>query len=520
MFDRELLALDGMRPALALCAFASLLRSALIVGQALSLSGAVVGVWEGASVASQLPLVAAFAACFVLREVVNALLDARMDAYAHEASSRLRDGLLAAVYDNGPSVVARDGVSAVAEALASGVEKVEGYVSVIVPKTVSLVVVPLCLAAAVFSQDVVSGVIVIVCYPFIIVFMRLIGYTASDESAKRLGGFTAMSNHFLDALRGMSTLKAFGVSRKYAGSIYAASERYRGMVMRTLRIATLSSAVLDVFATCGLAAVAIMLGFRLVEGSVAFLPALVVLMLVPEYFLPIKGYASDYHASLNGKSALAAITEMTACPRRACAVGGAGLRVRAGERVAVTGRSGAGKTTLLDAVAGLIDVGSDSAPVEVCGVGAGGFRERGWQDRVAYIPQHPHIFTGTLRDNVAFYAPGASDDAVRSALARVGLSGLLESLPEGLDTRLGRGGRPLSGGEAHRVALARALTDDGRDVLLLDEPGSSLDVQTELELKESVLAAMEGKTVLIATHRAHWLSCVDRVFDVGGEGDA
>lgn len=518
MFDRSVLSLEGMRPVLVSVVLLALLVSGLVVGQALSLAQAIVNVWGGEDVWGQLPLVAAFACCFALRQVVRALSERRLDEYAHGALSVLRGRLVEALYENGSSIVARWGSGAVADELVAGVEKAERYVSLVVPKTVELVVIPCVLAVAIIVQDPISGVIVVVCYPFIIVFMRLIGYTASDESAKRHAGFVAMSNHFLDALRGMGTLRAFGVARRYGESVYAASERYRELVMKTLRIATLSSAVLDVFATCGLAAVAIMLGFRLVEGSIAFFPALVVLMLVPEYFLPVKAYASDYHAALDGKSALHAIVDMASAPRRSVEVAleGGGVEVSCGERVAIVGRSGAGKTTLLDVVAGLVDADASCVPIRVCCVGPSGFSDREWQRRIAYIPQHPHIFSGTLRDNVAFYAPDACDEAVHDALARVGLARLVGELPEGIETPIGRGGRALSGGEAQRVALARALVDEGRSVWLLDEPGSNLDIQTELELKESMVPLMEGKTVLIATHRSHWLNDVDRVIDVGG----
>lgn len=514
MFDRQLLSLAGIRPVLVFVALLSLVRGCLIVGQAYALSVAIVNVWAGEPVWGQLPFVVAFMACFVLREVVRSAMEKWLDGYAYRTASAMRERLISCLYDNASSVVARFGSGAVSDALVSGVEKAERYIALIVPKTIALVVVPLVLAVAIFSQDVTSGIIVGVCYPFIIVFMRLIGYTASDESAKRHDGFVAMSNHFLDALRGMRTLKAFGISRHYADSVYVASERYREMVMKTLRIATLSSTVLDIFATCGLAAVAIMLGFRLVEGTVAFLPALVVLMLVPEYFLPVKAYAADYHAALDGKSALQAIAEMCQVERRTVSLAASGpVVVAEGEKVAIVGKSGAGKTTLLDAIAGLVDVELGTG-ADVCGMPASRFGEEGWQCRVAYIPQRPHIFSGTLRDNVAFYDPSVPDEVVLDVLARVGLARLVEELPEGLDARIGHGGRELSGGEAHRVALARALADGRRSVWLLDEPGSNLDIQTELELKQSILPLMEGRTVLVATHRLHWLGDVDRVIDL------
>ncbi len=515
MFDKGLLQLKGIKGALVFCAAISVCRALLVIGQAVALSAAIVDVWGGAPVYDQLFRVLLFTCCFIGRECLKAFQEARMESYAHRVVSAMRLQLLDALYRNGVSMVHGFGSAAIVSEAVDGVQKAETYISVVVPKTVAILVMPLCIVVAVFAQDVVSGIIVAVCYPFIIVFMRLIGYTASDESAKRHEGFVAMSAHFLDSLRGMGTLRAFGLSRLYVNSIYAASEHYRESVIKTLRIATLSSAVLDVFATCGLAAVAIMLGFRLVEGTLEFLPALVVLMLVPEFFLPIKAYASDYHASLDGKSALASILGMMGVQRRKVGLGGMSVSVAPGEKVAIVGRSGSGKTTLLDVIAGVIDF--DDGAVEVCGVSGLALAGEDWQRRIAYIPQQPYLFSGTLRDNVALYASRATDAEILEAIERVGLGGLVDRMPDGLDTVVGHGGRALSGGEAHRLSLARALlVDRVRDVWLLDEPGASLDAQTESELKRSILELGEGKTIIVATHRMHWLADVDKHVDVGG----
>lgn len=514
MFDKQIRSLPGAGGALGLCAVASLVVALLTVGQAVALSSVIVGVWNGTPLADVAAAVGVFAACFVARSAVRAVEDARMESYAHRCVAGLRAQLADRLYDAGGAMVARFGSAGVVTGLVDGCLKAEAYLRRTVPKAVSLVVVPLVLCVAVFFQDVVSGAIVLVCYPFIIAFMRLIGYTAADESAKRHDGFVEMSAHFMDALRGMGTLRAFGMSGPYASTVHAASERYRKMVMKTLRIAQLSGAVLDVFATCGLAAVAIMLGFRMVEGSVAFLPALIVLMLVPEYFMPIKSYASDYHASLDGKSALSHLTDMAACGRDTVCMPRACVRVDSGGKVALVGASGAGKSSLLDVMAGASDLAEGD--VSVCGVAGAQLASPKWRSRVAYIPQHPSVFAGTLRENVCLYAPDADDEAVWDALGKVGMAEFAKSLPRGLDCRLGPQGRGLSGGEAHRLALARAIVG-ARDVWLLDEPGASLDEQTQAELMESVIPLMEGRTVVVATHSDCWARAMDEVVEVGSE---
>lgn len=521
MFDKQVLGLGGAHSAIAFCCVMSVVQSLLVIGQAVFLSLAIVGVWDAArggdaalaraSLADALWLLALFAVCFCARQAANNLLASRMEAFAHNSCCSLRRDFLGTVYDSGSSMIAEYGSAGVVTQAIEGMHRIENYIAICLPRSVAMIVQPLCIAVAVFSQDVISGIIVLVCYPFIIAFMRLIGHSASDESAKRHAGFVTMSNYFMDSLRGISTLKAFGADEGNADRVFGASERYREQVMKTLRIAMLSGAVLDLFATMGLAAVAIMLGFRMVEGTLAFLPALIVLMLVPEYFMPIRAYAKDYHASLDGKSALAKLSEMRHAKNRVVEIC-MPVSVPKGAHVALMGSSGSGKTTLLDVISGM--VACPEAALSVDAVCAQEFGAHEWQRRVAYIPQSPHVFSGTLRENVALYRPQADDGEVLSALDCAGMRALVESFPDGLDTRIGDGGRELSGGEAHRIALARALVDPARDVWLIDEPGSNLDIMTEREFKEALLPFMEGRTVIVATHRAHWAHSMDYVLDL------
>ena len=494
------------------CVVMAVIHSLLVIGQALFLSYAIVGLWEGEPLPAVAYSIAGFAVCFIGRSCARSFQDSRMETFAHESVSQLRGNVVEALYDSGLAMPNRFGTAAVVTTLVDGCSKTETYLRKTFPKVVELIVVPLCICIAVFTQDVISGTIVLVCFPFIIAFMRLIGYTASDESAKRHEGFVEMSNHFMDSLRGMSTLRAFGVSKAYAKSVHAASESYRKMVMKTLRIAQLSGAVLDIFATCGLAAVAIMLGFRMVEGGMEFLPALIVLMLVPEYFMPIKAYASDYHASLDGKTALSKLLELASCERDAVSVPDASIHIKEGSKVALVGPSGSGKSSVLDVLAGASDL--RDGDVGICDASASALPAAQWRSHVAYIPQHPYVLDGTLRENVALYAPDAGDDALEEALRSVGLGNLVDDSAEGLNAHVGRSGRRLSGGEAHRVAIARAIVG-GRDVWLLDEPGSSLDEQTDLELKEAICPLAHGKTLVVATHRDHWLDGMDEVVDIG-----
>ena len=383
---------------------------------------------------------------------------------------------------------------------------------------------------------VVEGLIMFVTFPFIILYMVIMGHTAKEKASRQHRTFEIMSNHFIDTLRGIDTLKLFGVSKRYGKSIYEVSERFREATMRTLKVANLSSLVLDTFATLSVAAVAFMLGFRLIDGSVTLFPALALLVIAPEYFRPIREFAADYHASLDGKNALASIQALVDAPDEPPAelplpawhadarlglegVGfsypgfkaleGVTLAAEGFQKVGIVGASGSGKSTLVSLLGGFAS--PDEGGIDVDGVRAQSLRQTTWQSQVAYIPQDPYLFHATLRENLVFYRPDATDDEVARAVEVVGLEGLVDELPRGLDTRIGEGARPLSGGQAQRIALARAFLDRSRRILLFDEPTAHLDIETEMELKERMLPLMAGRLVILATHRLHWLDAMDQV---------
>ena len=586
MIDKAIFKLPGIHGMLlAMLAFA-VARAACVVAQALGLAYAIVNLWGGAALADQVGWIALFAGSFVLRQILASVQGGLLDRYARERANDLREQLLSRTFSAGPALVQREGSASVTQTVIDGIEDVRVYIGLIVPKIVSVVAVPAVLLAVVFALDWVSGVIALVCYPFIILYMVMIGHTARDDAARRHGEFQRMANHFMDSLAGISELKAFGRSRAYEERIFAASERFRALTMKTLRVATLSSTVLDMFATLALAGVAVMLGFRLVEGSIAFLPALAVLIMVPEYFRPIREFASDYHASLDGRSAFSAIRSLldvsgekergeaaerpgqgevegaeTAStlptPAGGCAanLGVEGAEVLSGSlgssslsgqsvpslalegvgfsypdfpdalrdvnisvsgpcKVGIIGASGSGKSTLMDVLGGFEDPASGRVVLD--GRALPTLRGSNWQRRASFIPQDPYIFHATLRENVAFYRPDATDAKIDRAVKLAGLVEVATQLPHGLDTVIGQGARSLSGGQAHRVALARAFLDAERTVLLLDEPTAHLDIETELELKERMLPLMEGKLVFFATHRLHWMEQMDYVVELEG----
>ena len=539
MIDRALFALEGIRAALgALLAFA-VLRALLVVGQAWTLASAIVNLWGGAPLSGQAALVAGFFACFLGGQLVRCAQDSYLDRYAYARVDDLRRKLLQAIFGQGSRIVQNQGTGNACTMVLEGVDQVETYVRLILPKIVCVAVVPLIVLLCVFPVDWVSGVIMLVMYPVIVFYMGLIGATAKAAASLQHDEYRRLSNHFVDSMRGIDTLKLFGLGKRHATRIFEVSEKFREATVKTLRIATLSGSVLDLISTLSLAAVAIMLGFRLVDGSIAFFPALFVLVLVPEYFKPIREFASDYHASLDGKNALASIQETIATAHSvgvrearevpawsedaSIELSGVGFSYGDGRealrdvtfsargfaRIGVIGASGSGKSTLVNLLGGFS--APDSGRVSVAGCELADLREPAWQRQVLYIPQDPYLFHATLRENIAFYRPDAKDADIERAVQVVGLDDLVEELPDGLDTMVGEGARALSGGQAQRIALARALLDRTRRVLLFDEPTAHLDIETELELKERMLPLMEGRLVFFATHRLHWVGDMDAV---------
>jgi ATP-binding cassette subfamily C protein CydD len=406
----------------------------------------------------------------------------------------------------------------------------------ILAKIMNMSIIPWVILALVFYLDWESGLVLLLVFPLIIIFMIILGYAAQSKAEKQYRTFQLLSNHFIDSLRGIDTLKLFGVSKKYGKSIFASSERFRKATMASLKVGILSTFALDFFTTLSIAVVAVLLGLRLINEGILLFPALTILILAPEYFLPIRDFSSDYHATLDGKNAMTAVTEILHQPEaqvpavtvprwqedaqltidqlafsyeEKAALRDINLNVTGFKKIGIIGLSGSGKSTLINTLSGFLV--PDSGEITLGGAQTTAFRQASWQEQLIYIPQNPYIYRLTLQENVAFYQPTATKEAVLKAIEVAGLTELLAELPQGLDTMLGEGERHLSGGQAQRIALARAFLDQQRKILLFDEPTAHLDIETEVALKERMLPLMENRLVFFATHRLHWMEEMDEI---------
>ena len=548
MFDKRLFALPGAKSAIAWCIATSLLLAALMVGQAEALAWALTLLWEGSALSSVAAQLGAFALCFIGKQAASNIQAKQLELFAAARTEEFRQELAKRLYEGGAPLTQKLGTGAASTLCLDGIDNIEQYLSTALPRTVALVTVPFVLLAVIVFQDWVSALIALLVFPAIILQMVLIGSTAQEEAGKQHREYQRLANHFIDSLRGIDTLKYFGRSNEQADRVYGTSEKFRVATMKTLRTATLSGAVLDAFSTISLAAVAVMLGFRLVDGSIALLPALFVLVIMPDFFRPIREFASDYHATLNGKNTLTQVLEVLGRSAETLAKKEnrtPGLQVDAlklepwqepsaltfehigisykGEtalkdvscsfrgfrKYGIVGPSGCGKTTLAQLLAGVVRPTQGSIVVNDHAIET--LSMPSWRKQVAYLPQSPHIFSTTLRNNLTFYQPDATEEEIAHALELVGLTSLVAELPKGLDTVVGEGGRSLSGGQSQRVALARAVLHRICRVLVFDEPTAHLDIETEWELKQRMLPLMEGKLVFFATHRLHWLSEMDEI---------
>lgn len=581
MIDRLLFTIKGVSTALRNCVLFSFVAGALIAIQALCLTTALVNLWYSQAFLDQIPFIAGFLACLVARQILDNAQSKWLETFAANRADEFREALFEKLFKQGQALIQQKGTGGFATLLIEGVDQVESYLHMILPRMTKLVIIPVMLLVLLFVFDWVSALIGLLVFPAIILQMVLIGHTASLEAGKQHKEYQRLANHFLDSIRGIDTLKFFGRSKAHAQRIFESSERFRKATMKTLRVATLSGAVLDAFSTVSIAAIAVLLGFRLVDGSLGLYPALFVLVVMPDYFRPIREFASDYHASLDGKNALRSILDTlgangeissesadedtTAAINATAAdnkpVGSSTTATRSavdkttsaindttlsspafslelrdvsfsygsssssnantfalenisatffgGQRIGIVGASGSGKSTLANILAGLTDPTSGKIVLNEQRLST--LNTPWWHHRVAYIPQDPHIFHASLRDNVAFYHPEASDADLEQVCSLIGLNSLIEELPEGINTIIGEGGHALSGGQAQRIAFARAFLNDECSVLIFDEPTAHLDIETELELKEHMLSLMQNKLVFFATHRMHWLSAMDSV---------
>ncbi|MEU9850294.1 thiol reductant ABC exporter subunit CydD [Streptomyces sp. NPDC047985] len=509
--------------------------AALVIAQAMLIADIVVGGFEDGLTASGLrtPLLL-LAAVALGRALVSWLTELAAYRASAAVKSELRGRLLARATELGPGWLSGQRSGSLVTLATRGVDALDDYFARYLPQLGLAVVVPVAVLARIVTEDWVSAAIIVVTLPLIPLFMILIGWATQARMDRQWRLLSRLSGHFLDVVAGLPTLKVFGRAKAQAESIRAITSQYRRATLRTLRIAFLSSFALELLATLSVALVAVTIGMRLVHGGLDLYTGLVVLILAPEAYLPIRQVGAQYHAAAEGLSAAEEIFAVLETePRKggtadvpeplrleledvtvrhegrtAPSLDRASLVVEEGETVALTGPSGVGKSTLLDVVLGF--TAPDEGRVRVGGADLGTLDLERWREQIAWVPQRPYLFAGTIAENVRLARPDADDAAVMAALRDAGAYDFVARLPDGELTVLGEDGAGLSAGQRQRLALARAFLAD-RPLLLLDEPTASLDGETEEGIVDAVRRLAVGRTVLLVVHRPALLAVADRV---------
>ncbi|MFI7137525.1 thiol reductant ABC exporter subunit CydD [Streptomyces massasporeus] len=506
----------------------------LVIAQAMLIAEVVVGAFQHRMAVSDLgtPLLL-LAAVAAGRALVGWLTELAAHRASAAVKSELRGRLLERSAELGPGWLSGQRTGSLVALATRGVDALDDYFSRYLPQLGLAVVVPVAVLARIVTEDWVSAAIIVSTLPLIPVFMVLIGWATQSRMDRQWRLLSRLSGHFLDVVAGLPTLKVFGRAKAQAESIRRITGEYRQATMRTLRIAFISSFALELLATISVALVAVTIGMRLVHGEMDLYIGLVILVLAPEAYLPLRQVGAQYHAAAEGLAAAEEIFEVLETPvpasgsaavpegalsfegvtvrypgRSTDAVSNVSFGVEPGETVALVGPSGAGKSTLLSVLLGFVRPAEGRVRVGEVDLADADLQQ--WRSRIAWVPQRPHLYAGTIAENVRLARPGADDDSVRRALRDAGALDFVDALPEGVDTALGEDGAGLSAGQRQRLALARAFLAD-RPVLLLDEPTAALDGATEAEVVAAVRRLAAGRTVLLVVHRPALLEVADRV---------
>ena len=480
----------------------------------------------------------------------RALVTWSQEVAAHRSSaavkSRLRELLLRHAVRLGPSWLAGERGGELATVATRGIDALDGYFSRYLPQLVLAVMVPAAVGARILLGDWISALTVALTLPLIPVFAILVGLAAKRAMDRQWRTLSRLAGHFLDVVVGLPTLKVFGRAKAQAAVIREVTDRYRRATMSTLRVAFLSALVLELVSTISVALVAVSIGLRLLDGRIGLRTALLVLILAPEAYLPLRQVGAQYHASVEGLTAAERIFEVietplpasgtqTGVPDPAAAtirldgvtvaydgrdgptLDGYSLAVRPGETVALTGPSGAGKSTVLAVLLGFVR--PDAGRITVGGTDLADLDPDAWRAKIAWMPQRPYLFAGTVADNIRLGHPDASDEEIRRAARSAFAEEFVDALPLGFATPLGERGTGLSAGQRQRIALARVFLRDA-PLVLLDEPTSGLDAESEAAVIEAVRRLAAGRTVVLVAHRPALAAFADRVVEVGAVGVA
>lgn len=527
-----------VRRAMALGALAAVLA----VPQAWLLAAGIAPVvMEGAPLASALPWLLPVLPILALHVALAHGADRCAIAAAAHVKSEVRAALLRHLAALGPARLAGRSSGELATVAIEGVDALEPYVARYLAHLGTLAALPFAILAVVLPRDWISGLVLLATAPVIPLFMILLGQGAERANRRQWQRLARLSAQLLDGLQRLTTLKMLNAGAREAERLAVAAEDYRLSTMAVLRVAFLSSLALEFFATVAIAVVAVLIGFRLLDEALGFEAGFFVLLLAPEFYAPLRQLGVDYHARMEALAAaerILAIKEEAPEPAGTLrpafaeppgvrfddvafawengrpAVEGATFELAAGEITALVGPTGAGKSTLIALLLGFVR--PQRGRVLIGGVDLAEIAPDHLMRQVALVPQRPHMFEGTMLDNIRLGDGAISREAVREAAREAAADAFIDALPQGYDTPLGEHGQTLSGGQVQRIALARAFLKAGAPLVVLDEGTAGLDRETEAAVTAAVRRLAGGRTALLVAHRLATVRLADRIIFMEG----
>jgi ATP-binding cassette, subfamily C, bacterial CydD len=526
----------------------SLLIAAVVITQMYLLSIVISDVFLNSEVSNPM-LLYYLAAAIAARSFLLWIRERYAQQTAVTTKSGLRKNLFSHIINLGTGYTRTGKTGEVIATLMEAVEKLDDYFTRYIPSVIHIIILPIFIIFFTFSIDWPSGLIMLITAPLILFFMWLIGTYAKKLTEEQWGQMSRLSSHFLDVLQGLKTLKIFGMNHREADNVYKSSDGFRIITMRVLKVAFISGMVLELAASISIALVAVQVGIRLIEGLMSFQPGLFVLLLAPEFYLPFRTLGLHHHAGMEGSAAAEKIFEIMdtraerwtenipskkslSDPEAGPAKNAKDLTIqfrevnftypdadlpvlenincilKPGTLTAVAGPTGSGKSTFARLLLGFLQ--PDSGAISANNISVQEMDKELWQQYIAYVPQHPHFFNGTILENLLLAKPGSTKEEVEHAAKKSGAHSFIAQFPKGYHTPLTDNASCLSGGEKQRLAIARALLKDA-PLLILDEPTSSLDPESEQIVAKATETIVKNRTTLVIAHRLRTVRNADNI---------